>query len=763
MNVQIQPGYAVAQNQDEVPQPPDNSAELAHATVASARELLKQAEQSLRETAQAAATAGHVALEAEASLAEKERKLQQQGEQWSPVERETFEAEVASERDRAWMLRQEANRASNNVQKSEQDVHTCETKLLDVESTANRVLKELGLGTPYKSLRKDRDSFEDGERSGKDVLCNRDAAKLFAAERQRNFIQAAACDASRVSVSAETKAPNGAVILGEQIINNTDPGYRAELVAAVQAPLGQMAAALADELRSPRPEDEEGLTPHDGLSSLIRASEALGGQAACPLAEAFAQGIKEGDQAGAQALAKALGEVMAERPQGGTFAVLLAAVLQSENKPESAHVVLCAICEAIDAVRARFERAVDTGRKLDRRLAGLARRLGPRMTAAEMEEIIKRFRFKHASAYAQRERAAADLGALLDGAGMVLQLAGPEPLLKGEAASSLMDRSLLALGWAEEILQTDAGQKLLGNTVDAQRRGQRTFLDALPVAAQVLGEGGGEGGELLARVGLDPALFADGGARFLRNVGESMARWLAPQLLALCSSGHEVAALALLATTINRNQAVFGLDRRRAGAIHETASAVVHARSYPELRQALTAFGKMAREDQPEAGDPLRALALVMGVPTFLLNVSQSRAEGLAHGLRDAAAELVQGVGGISVLGAMLGNARPGPAIAQLLGTSGHGLSPQVLSAKLQEALRAVTVGVGQQLRRTGWSQWPVPVVVAEVTASLANVPAEALSGAMIITEAAAVTAAGPRRESVVPGAPPADADRVAA
>lgn len=428
--------------------------------------------------------------------------------------------------------------------------------------------------------------------------------------------------------------------LERQLRANEDPKYRQELVATlaprIQELAGQLASAapeleIGGSLLSPnaaKRNDALEASVHDALASLSRVARLVRPEAVASLVDAFARGLPDASLGfGSQGrLGQELRDAMVNGANGSTFAVGIASALQVQGKAKAAGEVLESTASALKEVRERFDTVHAAVVELTDQLAGWIRGFGPGMSPRQLQAAIQSFKDRHAAQYAAWEEQSARLGAMFDGAADARSLA--------KADSDLSREATLALSRANRLVHSNAGSELLRTALAAQGRGERTFLDVLPAVARELSALG----DSVAKRGLDPEAFRDGGAGWLQSLGESMARCLTPKLLELRADGQDADAAALVATAVQRNPQLFGMDPAEVGRVGAVLETIARAETPAALQQALSAFqGKPSSAPDTRGQQVFKALGFAFAAAGFYKKVKTAKETGeLADVLRAA-------------------------------------------------------------------------------------------------------------------------------
>lgn len=692
MSVQIK-GYG-QRNQVAEEAPKDGGESLARETVTVARQKAAEALRSVRVAEMAAANANRKLATAEGKLRTKEETLRDQGPKLGPAAEQVLVKERDAAKAEVNDAREKLTQANTRLEEAEKQLADADKKVADIEQTANKVLKQLGKGEPFQGTTKQRDAYDRGQRSTPgENLTERDQAKLFAKSQQMNGRQAAAFTNERMNVAAESRAWNAATILEEAVLQHPEPAFREALLSSI----GEKVAKMADELSEPHAATEEGMEECAAeFASLCRSAETLGGKDAQPLAREFARGLKEQQLKGQ--LGEQLKRAILEGRSGTTFAVLLASALGSAGKPVAAEEVMKATAEAVDMARARFERAKRKAQDLNAKLAKKIKQQGKEAGSSETQELVRNFKEEHGPEYAQTERSADQLGGALAGCGLALDQAERGGLPKSESTAELIEQSVLALGHVAELGDTAAGRGVLAQALDVQWKGERGLLDMVPGAARRLAKLAEAAPEKLSAASLDPMAFGKDGKELLAKLGQRLTEVAAPELVALRDSGCANEAVALAKTLMERNASLLGITPKVAAKLAEAMGEMVKANRPMALQEALTAFFAINTDDQPGLAAnsaQVRALGLVMALPTLLLNVTQSRAAPYAQVLRRSAKRLELGPEGLAVVMGVLRSTTVGAQVAELLTRNPDALTRGRFFTKLAEALDALADGLG--------------------------------------------------------------------
>ncbi|HLL82323.1 MAG TPA: hypothetical protein VK420_06715, partial [Longimicrobium sp.] len=631
----------------------------------------RAAQQAMR----AAAEANRKYANAESSLRAKTTLLQQKGSQLSPSERQELQSQIAAETTLVGQLKEHAENANAHAGEARQDARGADDKRVEVEQTANRVLKALGKGEPFNAQKSTEDVFIS-------ELVTIKLAKILGNPKLPNPRQAATQDARRMESALKAGLAHGAYVLEQQVEGNTDPLYRQGLLEDI----GEHVGFLGQELAGGG--DDVGALFQDeaarmALASLARTAELLGQEGAKRMAEAFAKGALGGKEklTDPSLMGLRLRDALASGQSGAAFALELALTFGDLGDHAAADAALDALCQAMRELRERYDATLRQAEQLD---GQLTQKLNARELWADQQTLVGAilgFEDANINAYVAYEQAAAALASMLAGAARVLEYAKEGRLPQGNLAVELMHQSTLTLGRTDRLATSASGQPLVMGALESQGKGQRTFLDALPEVSRALEQHAQQGGK---------DTFQRSAQDFLLSSGQALVQLLAPQLLALKTAARLDELSKMLKTTVGQNPQLFGLTPVSGTMVVASFSGLVHAKRPNTLREAMGSFTR--------AGNlALKSLALVIAGCCGATSSSGHGAELMAA-LKESALKLKLGRGGLGLVTTMLKRPLPTPQAAGMVTVVGTGILFNVgnVTNRVAESYSALATGISE-------------------------------------------------------------------
>lgn len=676
--------YGIGLPQQALPPSPFELEEAARARVEKMRAEAASAAVTARQAFRASADARRNAAWASSTVRTQRAALQDDG--LSPDARAALEAELSAAEAESAELDTASGKADSLANRWQEWALYTEDRQLDAEQEANFLFKQHGKAEPFPAAKPIHDGFLQLT-----AIRLKELAKLLGTGPSVLPGEAAAQGARRLALAVEVGPANGAKVLEQQLRENEDPAFRRTLASDIWPQASKLGEDLAKLGGGAKPNDATGA--QQAVEALSRVAELLGATGAWPLAWGFAEGVKKLDAATPFAQLFAAGLV--DGPNGGTFAVELAAALHSAGKAAAAQEVLSGLLAAMKAVRAEFLRAAGTAEALDAALAQHLRGFAQGMSPGELERQLELFREEHYDAYLAHQRATRQLASMLSGAGLALAFSKSSGLPQGETTGGVLHQALMLLGEVSRLVQSEAGQLLLGEALEAQHKGERAFLDSLPDALLVLSSLAEQRPELLAQAQLPPERFLGGGAAFLQMLGVVTAQVLAPQVVALRSAERSSEALDVLRAAVRCNPGLFGLNPKEALQVCGAFGDIVAARNRLELRVALRAFRNLPRSP---GGLALQSLAVVLAISNLQRSLP-AEAQQILEALQATVPELRLGTMGLMILGAALRKPTLGPGLSRMLGqrkpgtTAGAGGATGKIASALCAFIRALSSG----------------------------------------------------------------------
>ena len=304
--------------------------------------------------------------------------------------------------------------------------------------------------------------------------------------------RAAQADANRVTHAAKAGPVQAAQTLADLCTRTHDPAYQRAVLDGSRDTLTDLARRAGPDGDLNQPDLEA------TVDSLSRAANAGSPDTARALAAAFAQGLPDenlGDDD------DELGEVLRHSVSAGNgalFGAQLADELRKAGKGNAADEAAKFTREGVDDARENFEETKTRYDELDGQLQGLTSDLGAAGSSPQdIGKVIAGFKQDHQSDFDAYNAAAGKLAQTLRGASAALDnpnVSGKPYTLAGRFGAiategeKLRNAATAALKDLPAVGATPAGNALLGDALEAQGRGERTFLDHVPALAAALPE-----------------------------------------------------------------------------------------------------------------------------------------------------------------------------------------------------------------------------------------------------------------------------------
>lgn len=291
-------------------------------------------------------------------------------------------------------------------------------------------------------------------------------------------------DAEEIKELAEDDPAEALDQLNELMKANDDPEYRAELVDETKDAIEDVAAALSSG-------DVDEAEVQEAVEDLAEAAALAGSESAEDLGRAFARGLEGGLggfsdvgdlEVGKTPLARSFMQAMFETPgAGGLVAGMIEEAKSSENL--ALLVDVAKITESSTTIALEeFNAAKEDIDRLNGELAQLVQGFGADADPADLQEAVENFKERHEEEYERYEAAGAAMS-------NVIELA-PTALEETDDLD-LAVKLTAALAEAPRVAETEAGQEMIGRALEAQARGEPSFLDRLGDVAETIDDGAG--------------------------------------------------------------------------------------------------------------------------------------------------------------------------------------------------------------------------------------------------------------------------------
>ncbi|HLL83665.1 MAG TPA: hypothetical protein VK420_13460, partial [Longimicrobium sp.] len=273
--------------------------------------------------------------------------------------------------------------------------------------------------------------------------------------------------------------------------------------------------AVAEDLGRRVREDDDGET-EDTLRALSASADLLGADATKEMGAAIARALP--DQDNLNQLDDGLHD-LAEDGLGLNLTTAVVDELGKLGKSEAANELTDVLTEGLSQVRGDFESAQEKVDELNKELAYMVQSYGDLLTDDQLQNAIDDFKSRHAEDYDALERQAEKFTGVLDSVARLTDPNGPAAGLSEDNRSELLEEARKAtVNVFPRLGDTVAGSEAISDAVEAQGRGEPTFLDQVTKLTEGLTE---EEFKDLASDTTEAAGFADL-VQFKQGVAETM-------------------------------------------------------------------------------------------------------------------------------------------------------------------------------------------------------------------------------------------------
>ncbi len=406
---------------------------------------------------------------------------------------------------------------------------------------------------------------------------------------------------------------------------------------------------------------------------------------------------------------------LAEDGRGVTLAVDLVEELSEAGKLDAANELTDVVTTGIDALRSDYEDAQSRVDELNEELAYMVGNFEGLLTPEQKQAAIADFHERHAEEYEALERAAERFGQNVDAIAAVLDPDSPISAMGGDNLADLRESAHRAfINVLPRIAETAAGGQMVAEALEAQGRGEDTWLDAatgIELSDEQVREYASDDIEAL-------------GINDLLSLNHTMAGTL--------FSG---ATLGLLGDTTNHDDLVRGLERyagrlgidpelvsqinadvRALGALGENPDPAEVRRLQDRIRANTDELE--ALDPNSRAGQAFRGFATVLGAVNAINGLSDFGDATLEERIGTIAGTLETGLGAYELVLGATGNAAKIPGFVGPAGAVLGGVSAVLSGIAATEAFRN-----GDWVSGTGHSLTAVGSGILAVAAASNVVP----------------------------------------
>jgi hypothetical protein len=381
-----------------------------------------------------------------------------------------------------------------------------------------------------------------------------------------------------------------------------DPEALAELYEGSKETVEKVAEDLGRRVS----ENDDGQT-EETLRALASAADHLGAEATQGIGEALAKALPNQDN---------LNELddelhsLAEDGLGLNLSTALVSELGKLGKSEAANELTDVLTEGISTARGEFQDAQNKVDELNEELAYMVQSYGGLLSEDQLQAAVEDFKTRHADEYAALEREASEFTQVLDS---VAQLSGGNGAVAGlsedNRAKVLEEANKALVNVFPRLGDTEAGALALSQALEAQGRGEPTFLDQVTELTKNLTD---EQLKDLASDETEAAGFADV-VSFQQGVAETMFK-----AATLNISLHPERAQATL-DGLKQNAALFGVDAAKLQTLADDVTALASATDAAEIERLKTKISDQSKEleflsPSTRAGQAFGAFTTVLGV-----------------------------------------------------------------------------------------------------------------------------------------------------
>jgi hypothetical protein len=381
-----------------------------------------------------------------------------------------------------------------------------------------------------------------------------------------------------------------------------DPEALAELYEGSKETVEKVAEDLGRRVS----ENDDGQT-EETLRALASAADHLGAEATQGIGEALAKALPNQDN---------LNELddelhsLAEDGLGLNLSTALVSELGKLGKSEAANELTDVLTEGISTARGEFQDAQNKVDELNEELAYMVQSYGGLLSEDQLQAAVEDFKTRHADEYAALEREASEFTQVLDS---VAQLSGGSGAVAGlsedNRAKVLEEANKALVNVFPRLGDTEAGALALSQALEAQGRGEPTFLDQVTELTKNLTD---EQLKDLASDETEAAGFADV-VSFQQGVAETMFK-----AATLNISLHPERAQATL-DGLKQNAALFGVDAAKLQTLADDVTALASATDAAEIERLKTKISDQSKEleflsPSTRAGQAFGAFTTVLGV-----------------------------------------------------------------------------------------------------------------------------------------------------
>jgi hypothetical protein len=474
-----------------------------------------------------------------------------------------------------------------------------------------------------------------------------------AAAERVNEAYANAPEEERAQAAAETLQREAEAL-------QDNPEALAALYAASEETIQNIAADLGRRVA----ENDDGRT-EETLRALAIATDHLGPEATQEIGAALAEALPE--QSNLNQFDDALHD-LAEQGLGLNLSTAVVSELGELGKTEAANELTDVLTQGLSTARTQFEEAQARVDELNQELAYLVQSNSGILSQAQLEAAVNDFKARHSEEYAALETEAAQFSEILDSVAQLSDAEGPGAALSEENRAAVIEEANRALvNVFPRLGDTAAGSTAIGNALEAQGRGEPTFLDQVSELAENLTD---EEVKALASDATEAAGLDDQ-AKFAQRVGETLFK------AATLHIAVDPARAQGVLDGLKANADLLGTDPARLQTLADDVTALAAATDPAEI-QRLQEKIRTETEDLPfldpstRAGQAFRGFATVFGLIGAVGDVENWDQMNLQEQIRAVGGALETGVGAYETILGVAGRASSiSPAVARAGGVLG--------------------------------------------------------------------------------------------
>ncbi|HLL04149.1 MAG TPA: hypothetical protein VK539_26420 [Myxococcaceae bacterium] len=453
-----------------------------------------------------------------------------------------------------------------------------------------------------------------------------------------------------------------------------------EALAALYAASEETVQAIATDLGRRVAENDDGQT-QETLRALAIATDHLGAEATQEIGAALAQALPE--QSNLNQFDDALHD-LAEQGLGLNLSTAVVSELGELGKTAAANELTDVLTQGLSTARAQFEEAQARVDELNEELAYLVQSNSGLLSQEQLEAAVNDFKQRNAEAYGNLEREAAEFSQVLDSVARLSDAQGPAAGLSEEnRAEVLQEANRAIVNVFPRLGDTEAGATAIATALEAQGRGEPTFLDQVSEVAQNLTD---EQVKELASEGTEAAGLDDH-AKLEQRIAETLFK-----SATLHIAVHPDRAQGVL-DGLKENAGLLGTDPARLQTLADDVTALAAATDPAEIQRLQQKIQTESAElpfldPSTRAGQAFRGFATVFGLIGAVGDAADWSTLDLTEKVRAVGGALETGVGAYETILGVAGRASSiAPAAARAAGVLG-GLGAVLDGISAVEAFR---------------------------------------------------------------------------